>query len=276
MKKKLFLFLIVFTMFWGCASVPTPHVFTVQGDHGRLSAVLHTPKHQKTYPLVMIVHGFNASKEMPLLTQLSDQLNARGMATLLFDFNGHGASEGDFIDMTIPNELEDARRMYAYAQQLPHVSSISAVGHSQGGVIVGMLAGELGADKLKTIVLMSAAPELKQDTARGELFGVKFDPTNPPEFITLANGLQVGRAYLLTTQHLPIYEISHKYTGPVLVLHSKDDQLVPYRYGEEYSRVFTNATLKLVDGFDHNYTQDTPAADKIVADFLEHQLVPIQ
>ena len=248
----------------------------LKGSQGNLYALFQRPDMSDKMPLVILCHGFGGDCQSGLLQDIANDLYQDGIATLRFDFNGHGASEGDFIDMTIPNELEDARRMYAYAQQLPHVSSISAVGHSQGGVIVGMLAGELGADKLKTIVLMSAAPELKQDTARGELFGVKFDPTNPPEFITLANGLQVGRAYLLTTQHLPIYEISHKYTGPVLVLHSKDDQLVPYRYGEEYSRVFTNATLKLVDGFDHNYTQDTPAADKIVADFLEHQLVPIQ
>ena len=56
----------------------------------------------------MILHGFNASKEMPLLTDLSAQLNSRGIATVLFDFNGHGKSEGSFLDMTIPNETEDA------------------------------------------------------------------------------------------------------------------------------------------------------------------------
>ena len=243
------------------------------GPQGKLAAVLQTPKNKKNYPLVMVMHGFNANKEMYLLTELARQLNERGIATILFDFNGHGQSEGSFLDMTIPNEMEDARRVYAYAEKLPHVDSISMVGHSMGAVIAGMLAGELGADKIKTIVLMSPAPELKEDTAKGDLFGVKYNPKDVPEYITLSNGLKVGRAFLETTQHLPIYEISKKYTGPVLVLHSQDDQLVPYRYGVEYSKVFPHAQLKTVHGFDHNFTQDTPTIDTIVTDFLAEQLL---
>ena len=273
MKKLVLCVLIAWIGLTSCATGTLFQNFTLQGDHGHLAATLHTPENQTTYPLVLIMHGFNASKEMPLLTELSRQLNARGIATLLFDFNGHGQSEGSFLEMTIPNELEDARRVYAYAKKLPGVTSISAVGHSQGGVVVGMLAGELGEKGLKTIVLMSPAPELKEDTARGELFGIKYDPKNPPEFITLRNGLKVGRAFLTTTQQVPIYEVSATYTGPVLVLHSQDDLLVPYRYGVEYSRVFPHAQLKTVHGFDHNFTQDTPAADKIVADYLEKQLL---
>lgn len=272
MKKLVILLIASLFSASGCAHAPVQPDFTLQGDHGKLSAVLHVPADQKNYPLVLIVHGFNANKKMDLLTELSKQLNERGIATLLFDFNGHGESEGSFLDMTIPNELEDARRVYAYAKQLPHVTSISAVGHSQGGVIVGMLAGELGEKGLKSIVLMSPAPELKEDTAKGDLFGIKYDPNNVPEYITLSTGLKVGRAFLETTPHLPIYEVSGKYTGPVLVVHSTDDQLVPYRYGAEYSRVFAQGTLKTVHGFDHNFTQDASAVDKIVADFFAEQL----
>lgn len=272
--KKIWIFILACLLgLSGCTSLPSQQHFTLQGDHGQLAAYLQTPKGKKTYPLVLILHGFNANKEMDLLTELTNQLNERGIATLLFDFNGHGESEGSFLDMTIPNELEDVRRVYDYAQKLPAVTSISAVGHSQGGVVAGMLAGELGEKGLKTIVLMSPAPELKEDTARGELFGVKYDPKNPPEYITLSNGLKVGRAFLETTQHLPIYEISSQYTGPVLIVHSQDDQLVPYRYAVEYSQVFPHATLITLHGFDHNFTQGTPAVDKIVTDFLEKQLL---
>ena len=273
MKKLFFplLFSILFVV--GCSHAPVKQSFTLQGDHGKLAAVLNTPTKQKEYPLVMILHGFNASKEMYLLTELSKQLNERGIATVLFDFNGHGNSEGSFLNMTVPNELEDARRVYAYVKNLPGVTSISAVGHSQGGIVTGMLAGELGENGLKCIVLMAPAPELKEDTARGELFGIKYDPKQVPEYITLSTGLKVGRAFLETTQHLPIYEVSAHYTGPVLVLHSEDDNLVPYRYGVEYSKIFPHAQLKTVHGFDHNFTQDTPAVDKIVADFFAEQLL---
>lgn len=274
--KKLVLVFAFILVFVGCTGTQLKPEFTLQGDHGKLAATLQTPKHPKTYPLVIIAHGFNASKEMYLLTDLAKQLNKRGIATLLFDFNGHGASEGSFLDMTLPNELEDARRVYAYAAKLPHVQSISMAGHSMGGVVVAMLAGQLGADKIKTLVLMSPAPELTEDTAKGELFGVTYNPKNVPEYITLSNGLKVGRAFLTTTPAVKIYETSKPYTGPVLVVHSQDDQLVPYHYGVEFSQIYANARLETLQGFDHNFTQDTPAVNTKITDYLAEQLKTVK
>lgn len=272
MKKLLAAFASVFVLA-GCAGAQLKQEFTLQGDHGKLSAVLQTPKHKKDYPLVIIAHGFNASKNMYLLDDLARQLNGRGMATLLFDFNGHGDSEGSFLDMTVLNELEDARHVYAYAEKLPHVRSVSVAGHSLGAVVAAMLAGELGVGKIKTVVLMSPAPELTEDTAKGDLFGVRYDTKNVPEYITLSNGLKVGRAFLATTPDVPIYETSKHYTGPVLVVHSQDDQLVPYHYGVEFSQIYKDARLETLHGFDHNFTQDTPAVNQKIADYLAEQLL---
>ncbi len=274
MLKKIYALLLVTLLgLTGCAGAQTKQPFTVMGDHGKLSAVLNKPADQKTYPLVIILHGFNASKEMYLLTELSRQLNERGIGTILFDFNGHGASEGSFLDMTVLNELEDARRVYAYASRLPYVTGIAMVGHSMGGIVTSMLAGELGAGKIKAIALMAPAGELPDDTSKGDLFGVTYDPKNVPEYITLGNGLKVGGKFLETTQHLPIYQASASYTGPVLIVHSKDDQLVPYVYGEKFVPLYKNVRLETLHGLDHNFTQDTPAVDKIVTDYFAEQLL---
>lgn len=276
MFKYIQIIILCFGLLTGCtSSVRAQKQVTLMGPQGKLAAVLQTPKNKKNYPLVMVMHGFNANKEMYLLTELARQLNERGIATILFDFNGHGQSEGSFLDMTVLNELEDARRVYAYVSRLPHVTSVSAVGHSQGGVVVGMLAGELGAEKIKSIVLMAPASELKEDTAKGDLFGIKFDPQNIPEYIVHESGLKIGRAFLETTPHLPIYEQSAKYTGPVLIVHSKDDELVPFKYGQEFVNIYTNHNARLLPltGFNHNFTQDTPAVDKLVADFFAQQLL---
>ena len=270
--KKLFLLIVVSILLNACTATVKQNII-IDGDHGKLSAVLQTPKNKKSYPLVIIAHGFNASKEMYLLADLSVQLNKRGIATLLFDFNGHGQSEGSFLDMTIPNELEDARHIYAYAKKLPRAKSISMAGHSMGAVVVAMLAGELGKDKIKTIVLMSPAPELKEDTAKGDLFGVRYNTKNVPEYITLSNGLKVGRAFLQTTPNVTIYETARNYTGPVLIVHSEDDQLVLYRYGVEFSKIYKNAILKTLHGLDHNFTQDTPPVNKQIADYLANQVL---
>jgi alpha/beta superfamily hydrolase len=109
---------------------------TIEGDHGKLVGVLQTPDQQKNYPLVIIMHGFTANMENAPLTALANALEKDGIASLRFDFNGHGKSEGRFQDMTVPNEIEDAKKVYDYAVKLPGVTSVSLAGHSQGGVVV--------------------------------------------------------------------------------------------------------------------------------------------
>lgn len=85
---------------------------TIDGDHGKLDAILQTPDELTKYPLVILCHGFNADKEYPLLKNLADELELRGIASIRFDFNGHGKSDGKFQDMTIVNEIEDAKKVY--------------------------------------------------------------------------------------------------------------------------------------------------------------------
>lgn len=275
MKK--FLLLILSAIFIaGCTTNTveiTKQQFTLDGDHGKLSVILKTPKKEKDYPIVMILHGFNASKDMPLLAELANKLNKKGIATISFDFNGHGQSEGYFLDMTTLSEIEDTKKVYEYVSKLSQVKSVSLVGHSLGGVVAAMFAGETGADKIKAIVLMAPAGEIKDDTLKGDLFGVKYDSKNIPEYITLSNGLKVGKPFLQTSQTLPIYETAKKYEGPVLIVHSKDDQLVPYSYGEKFKNIYKNAELKTLFGFDHNFTQDTSYVNDIIADYFETKLI---
>ncbi len=246
---------------------------TIDGDHGKLSAVLQIPDDKAEYPLVMILHGFNSNKNMPLLTQIADKLEHSGIATIRFDFNGHGQSEGSFQNMTISNELNDVKKVYEYVQNLPEITSVSVTGHSQGGVVSGLLAGEYGAEKIKSVVLMAPASVLRELARKGDLFGTKFDTDNIPEYIELFNGLRVGRAYLEDAKNLPIYEISAQYQGPVLIIHSQDDELVPYSNGEEYNQIYQNSELKALRGFDHNFTKNTAEITQMVADYFIKNII---
>ncbi len=245
---------------------------SIDGDHGKLAAVLQTPDGLANYPLVIICHGFTGKKESPLLTALANELEARGIASIRFDFNGHGASEGDFQDMTVLNEIEDAKKVYACAETLPNVTSISIAGHSQGGVVASMVAGQLGNKKIKAVVLMAPAAVLRDDAIRGSLFGAKYDSINPPESVEIFNGLRVGRNYIKTAQVLPIYETAEKFTGNALMIHGTGDIVVPYTYSLSYKKIYKRGEVELLDGVDHIFTGNEQRAAKIAADFLTLQL----
>ncbi len=253
------------------ASAQSQNLF-IDGDHGKLSAILQTPDGQKNYPLVIICHGFTANKEHLLLKNLADDLEAAGIASIRFDFNGHGNSEGDFQDMTVLNEIEDAKKVYEYASRLPEVKNISIAGHSQGGVVASMVAGQLGAKKIKAVALMAPAAVLRDDALRGNLMGVTYDAANPPEYVEIYGGHKVGRNYIQTAQVLPIYETAEKFTGAALMIHGTGDVIVPYTYSLSYKKIFKRGEVKLLEGVDHSFHGEESRAAKIAAEFFVRQL----
>ena len=92
---------------------PTRERVTIDGDHGKLQAVIQKPvlKQGEQCPMVVFCHGFGGSKDGPLFELVADSLQKHGIASIRFDFNGHGKSEGEFKDMTVPNEIEDAKKV---------------------------------------------------------------------------------------------------------------------------------------------------------------------
>lgn len=245
---------------------------SIDGDHGKLAATLQTSDGKDEYPLVIIMHGFTANKEGELLKYLADDLEKYGIASLRFDFNGHGQSEGRFQDMTVPNEIEDAKCVYAYASRLPEVKNISLAGHSQGGVVASMTAGILGTEKVKSIALMAPAAVLREDALRGMIFDKHYDAQNPPATIDIMGGLKLGADYVKTAQTLPIYETASQYQGPAFMIHGTGDTIVPYTYSLRYQRIYFNGELKLVPGEDHMFSHDTKGAAQAVADYFHRQL----
>ena len=272
MLKKIFTLLFTVFMILPLTVNAKSQSLKIDGDHGKLSAVIQTPDDKKSYPMVMILHGFTGNKNETLLTTLADNLEKAGIASIRFDFNGHGESEGNFSDMTVLNEIEDAKKVYEYVSKLPNVTSVSIAGHSQGGVVTSMLAGELGTNAVKCIALMAPAAVLRDDAIRGQLFNSKYDSMNPPEYVEIFNGLKLGRNYIITAQTLPIYETAEKFQGSALMIHGTGDVVVPYTYSLHYQHIYPQSQLELLNGFDHSFSQDVAKAAKIVADYFVKQL----
>jgi pimeloyl-ACP methyl ester carboxylesterase len=252
----------------------TTEKLTVDGSMGKLAAIIQKPVlvAGQRCPMVMILHGFMGNKGGQLNELIADSLQKHGIASIRFDFNGHGESEGDFAKMTVLNEIEDAKKVYDYVAALPYVNSVAVTGHSQGGVVASMLAGELGSDKLKAVVLMAPAAVLREDAIKGNVFGKSFDPLDPPEAVDMFGGKKLGGDYIRTAFSLPIYETAAKYDGPALIVHGTGDRIVPYTYGERYHQIWKNSELQILDGFDHGFSQNIYRADAIVSNYLIKEL----
>lgn len=243
---------------------------TIDGDHGKLHAVIHKPelKQGERVPMVLLCHGFMGNKEGALEKQIAELLRQQGIASIRFDFNGHGQSEGRFQDMTVPNEIVDAKKVIEYVSKLPYVDGIAISGHSQGGVVAAMTAGDLGADKIKAVVLLAPAAVLRDDAIRGSTMGATYDPFNPGEYVELFRGRNLGAEYIRTAFSLPIYETAAKYQGPALIIHGTGDRVVPYTYGERFHQTWPGSELVIIDRADHGFSKEIEQVARKSAEFL--------
>ena len=249
----------------------TQESVSIDGAKGRLAAIIQKPVLQQgeQCPMVVLCHGFGGRKEGPLFEVIADSLANHGIASIRFDFNGHGESEGDFQQMTVPNEIEDARKVIEYVSDLRYVKSIAIAGHSQGGVVAAMTAGELGSEDIAAVALLAPAAVLRDDAIRGTVMGIpqQGDPADPPEYIDLW-GKKLGRDYILTAQRLPIYRTAARYHGPALIVHGTADRVVPYTYGERFNDIWAGSEYVELDGFDHGFSQNVYRACDIVSSWF--------
>lgn len=206
------------------------------------------------YDMAIIFHGFTANRNTSLLREIANSLRNENIASVRFDFNGHGDSDGKFENMTVLNEIEDANAILNYVKTDPHVRNIYLVGHSQGGVVASMLAG-LYPDIIKKVVLLAPAATLKSDALEGNTQGVTYNPDHIPDRLPFKD-LTLGGFYLRIAQQLPIYEVSAQFTKPVCLIHGTDDTVVSPNASKKYDQIYQDSTLHLIEGADHCFSDN--------------------
>ena len=251
-------FLLALLAVWPLAARDYP----VRGPQGGLSVKVELPAgfdpQTDRCPMVILMHGIFASKDFNPIPALARGLAAEGIASIRFDFDGHGRSEGRMQDMTIENELADARAVWEYAKSLPYVSAVGLLGHSQGGVVASMTAGRLAdaGEAPAALELIAPGSVIKEACQGGKFFNARFDPSDPPEFIRCWGTMKLGREYLLTTQQLDIYGTAASYEGPVNILHGDKDRIVPMWCSTRFAELYgAKAQLEVISGENHMITR---------------------
>lgn len=254
----------------------TSERFFLPGPKGRLRAILQLPdgfdRTRDKCTLVILMHGIMPNPVTIPLPRFARALVRGGYGALRFFFYGNWGSDGTNEEVTVPGEIEDARAVYELVRAWPFVGKIVLLGHSQGGVVAGMLAGRLQLEGCPPDALIQLSPGavLKDYALEGRLFGLRIDPQNPPERKRVL-WYTIGRDYVLTAQTLPIYETSARYTGPVCLCHGTADRIVPFRYSERYAQGYADAVLNPVPGANHFYSFHRRSVGRMLVNFLKQR-----
>ncbi|HEV7379848.1 MAG TPA: alpha/beta fold hydrolase [Dyadobacter sp.] len=158
--------------------------FKNDSDKVTLAGTLTLPANKGKFPAVILITGSgpqNRDEEVfghkPFLI-LADHLTKKGIAVLRYDDRGTASSTGDFQTATTVDFSRDAESALAYLKTRNDIDTnqIGVVGHSEGGMVAGMVAARR-ADVAFVILLASPAINMqdmlvKQDGLIAGSFGV--------------------------------------------------------------------------------------------------------
>ena len=107
------------------------------------------------HPAVVFAHGWGSGKDSPRNRAMADSLRQLGFAAFLFDFTGHGESEGTQEDSTPEQQLSDLTAALDTVEALDEVDGhrLGVVGASSGAAVA--VLGAARDPRIRALVLRS-------------------------------------------------------------------------------------------------------------------------
>ena len=245
--------------------------FYIPDDGIRLHAKLDLPEgktRDDKMPLMLLFHGFTGHMEEEHLIAAMNISLEEGIAVLRIDSYGHGGSDGTFEDHTLYKWVSGGLRVIEYAKQLDFVTDMYLCGHSQGGLLVVLLAG-MCPDAFKAIIPMSPALMIPEAARQGSLLGLSFDPQNIPETLIGFNESRLKGNYVRVAQTIHVEDEIDRYHGPVCIIHGDSDSAVPYECSVKAAARYTNCKLMTIKGADHCYEGYIKEECQLLRQFLK-------
>ena len=173
--------------------------FENKTDKILLAGTFTVPDSAGTFPTVILTAGSGPNDRdetilghKPFLV-IADHLTRNGFAVLRYDKRGVGQSKDDFARATVQDFTADAESAINYLKTRKEVnkSAIGLIGHSEGGMVVPMVASKNRS--VKFIVLLAApgikGTEIVLEQNRLGLAALNMEPENLDKSLKLINEL---------------------------------------------------------------------------------------
>lgn len=198
---------------------------------------------------VLLLHG-NAGSIADRIDYLP-HFSAMGYAVLMIDYRGYGGSTGK------PSErgtYTDAHAAWSWLenQQGLQAGEIIVLGESLGGAVAAELAARVQPRALIMVSAFTSVPDL----------GAEIYPWLPVRWIS--------RFRYDTLEYL------RGYKGPVLIAHSRNDEIVPFAHGERLHAAVKGdrSLLEMHGGHNDSFLFSQPEWVRVVEAFLVRHALP--
>uniref|UniRef100_A0A0E0JKD9 Serine aminopeptidase S33 domain-containing protein n=1 Tax=Oryza punctata TaxID=4537 RepID=A0A0E0JKD9_ORYPU len=228
-------------------------------------------QHMGSTKIVVLCHGFTASKNDSIIVDLANALTKQGIGIFRFDFSGNGESEGEFQYGNYRKEADDLHSVVSHLNQEKYdIKAI--VGHSKGGDVVVLYASIY--DDVRMVVNLSGRFHLERGIE--ERLGKEFmDIIDKEGYIDVKTKsgkflYKVTKESLMerlkTDMHAASLSISKECR--FFTIHGSADEIIPVEDAYEFAKHIPNHKLHVIEGANHCYTAHRKELSDAVVDFI--------
>ncbi len=208
---------------------------------------------EEKHSAVIMSHGYNGFADSWDLE--GEYFANHGMLAFALDFCGasvRSRSTGELTDMTISSECSDLQTVLEYVRSLPYVDEdkVFLFGESQGGFISALVA-EKELSKVNKLFLYFPALCIPDNWKQ-----MYPNIDEVPEVIEFWES-KLGKGFVVDLNTYDTEKIWGGYSNKIMVFHGSEDEIVPVSYSEHYVSKFNQASLTVIDGEKHGFTDAT-------------------
>ena len=216
-----------------------------------LRGVVRTPEEPGPFPAIIFHHGFTVDKVgmMRLHELFARECVKAGFACVRFDFYGLGESDGDFHEMTIGKEMEEAEAIYHWTCRQPYIKEEKVIlsGHSMGALVASLIA-----PKVNPQSLLLWSPALTMYYQAGLRARTMEGPTERGWDI---GGLELSKEFMEEAVKMDFLRMARGYGGHVLIVHGSEDEQIPVDVVKRYETVYKeNCRIRIIEGANHQFS----------------------
>ncbi len=218
----------------------------------------------KTYPTVILSHGFNSIGDD--MADIALTFAENGFLAYTFDYCGGSTrshSDGKTTEMSIISEQNDLKAVIDMMSELDISDSrqIYLYGESQGGFVAALTAAEMP-ERIAAMILLYPAFCIPDQW-------LSKDPESMAEPFTFMGDMLLSKKYYDDVPRYDVYDRVSWYNKPVMIYHGDSDEVVDISYSERSINAFPNAKLKVIKGAGHGfYGDDREYVKRVAVDFF--------
>lgn len=216
----------------------------------------------RSSPLVLLVHGFTASKDANFFPSLFDRL-ATGWSVVSMDLSAHGESEGSFAEMDFDKLEADLDTVLdAYDGR-----EVVIIGHSMGGSLAYRIAARRS--NVSGLVLLAPGFGIRSSFLRG--LRARAIENGSASF---TDGFGVSRtvsgSFFTSREYDPI-ELAPHVTVPTLILCGELDYTISNEACARLAQRLADARFETIEGVGHTFADSDELIGPMIVSFLERR-----